>query len=78
MIVLFTLSESVHALKIAQKYDLVTNHMYRQLHINHVFLTQYLSGCNGSFQHVRLSDTLKWLIYSDSGGWWCILCYFCY
>ena len=73
MIALFTLSESVQALKIAQKYDLVMNHMYRHLHKNHAFSTQYPGGCNGSFQHVWLSDTLgRFTVTQVDGGAFCV------
>ena len=88
MIVLLTLSESgagctsvdvakstqefciaVQALTIAQKYDLLKNH--KQLP------TQYLGGCNGSFQHIYGFQTpLDGL--QQAGGWWCILCCLCY
>ena len=78
MIVLLTLSESgagctpvdvakltqefCNAVMIAQKYDLLKN--YKKLHKDDVFPTQYLGGCNGSFWHAWLSDTLGWFTVS--------------
>ena len=54
-------------LTIDQKY-LLKNHRYKYL----------TGGCNCSFRHLWLSDTLSWMIYSKAGGLWFILCYLCY
>ena len=61
-----TLSESVHALKIVQKYDLVTNHMYR----NHAFSQHNTLVV---VMVLWLSEILGWFTVTQvDGGAFCV------
>ena len=63
---------AMQSLTPTQKYDLLTKH--KVSHKDHVFLTQYLGGCNRSFQLTWLSEH-PWMIFSEKvDGIFCIVC----
>ena len=63
---------TILSLTAAQKYELMTKH--KVPHKNHIFPTQYLGGCNRSFQFKWLSEN-PWMVYSEKvDGAFCIVC----
>ena len=65
-------STAMHSLTVAEKYGLLTNHKMPSK--DHTFPTQYLGGCNRSFQPQWLS-LHTWMVYSEQvDGVFCIFC----
>ena len=55
-------STTMHSLTVVEKYGLLTNHKLPSK--DHTFSTQYLGGCNHSFQPSWLSQH-TWMVYSQ-------------
>lgn len=63
---------AMQSLTMVEKYKLLTNHKVPRN--DHIFPTQFLSGCNRSFRPAWLSQN-PWMVYSEQvDGIFCIVC----